>query len=148
MTLVSGDLEDISPFIETLMNDADAATAQETLGLADTVRSDKTATLSAGYATGVADDGIISSGTYTPAIGDDAENFKKITNGGAFALGVPATNGDIKVDVTNNASAGLIDLSAFDAVDGDAITTTDGDVFRLYITVLDARSHLSIKAFI
>jgi hypothetical protein len=89
-------------------------------------------------------DGTQSSGTYTPAV--SGSNIKRIVNGGAFTLGVPSGEGTFAVQVTNNSSAGAITTSGFTAVKGDTLTTTDGDDFMLFITVVNSFSVLNVVA--
>ncbi|WP_171232151.1 hypothetical protein [Ruegeria sp. HKCCA4812] len=89
-------------------------------------------------------DGTQSSGTYTPAV--SGSNIKRIVNGGAFTLGVPSGEGTFAVQVTNNASAGTITTSGFTVVKGDTLTTTDGDDFMLFITVVNSFSVLNVVA--
>jgi hypothetical protein len=89
-------------------------------------------------------DGTQSSGTYTPAV--SGSNIKRIVNGGAFTLGVPSGEGTFAVQVTNNSSAGVITTSGFTAVKGDTLTTTDGDDFMLFITVVNSFSVLNVVA--
>lgn len=83
------------------------------------------------------DDGTRSSGTYTPSpIGGNA---RRIVNGGAFTLAAPVAAGDyeMRIQITNNASAGVITLTGFSRVTGDALTTTNGDDFLLVITKIN-----------
>ncbi|MGB1214771.1 MAG: hypothetical protein ACPG4X_15505 [Pikeienuella sp.] len=89
-------------------------------------------------------DGTQSSGTYTPAV--SGSNIKRIVNGGAFTLGVPSGEGTFAVQVTNNSSAGAITTSGYTAVKGDSLTTTDGDDFMLFITVVNSFSVLNVVA--
>lgn len=88
--------------------------------------------------------GTQSSGTYTPSASNG--NLQHITNGGAFTLGVPTTDGTIVVEMTNNGSAGAVTTSSFTKVTGDSLTTTDTHVFLLYITTAQTVSHLNIVA--
>jgi len=88
--------------------------------------------------------GTQSSGTYTPSASNG--NLQHITNGGAFTLGVPTTDGTIVVEMTNNGSAGAVTTSSFTKVTGDSLTTTNTHIFLLYITTAQTVSHLNIVA--
>lgn len=93
-----------------------------------------------------ADDGIRSTGTYTPTpIGG---NYRRIVNGGAFTLSAPVAAGDyeLTVQITNNASAGTITFSGFNRVTGDALTNTNGDDFLLVITKINGFTLCERKA--
>lgn len=106
-----------------------------------------TATLDTGFtAPASIDDGTQSSGTYTPSPNPGnyttGGNWRKIINGGAFALAAPTDAGcfGLTIDITNNASAGAVTFSGFVAgfPKGDPLTTTDADVFKLHIDKSDA----------
>lgn len=101
-------------------------------------------TLGKGFNVTVHDDGTKSSGTYTPDPLD--QNAQRITNGGAFTLAPPASDCDMRVKITNNASAGAITTSGFTTVTGDSFTTTNGDKFMCYISVDDGDSVLNVVA--
>ena len=103
-------------------------------------------TLTAGYASDVKADGTKSSGTYTPAVGTGDENLKSATNGGAHTLAPMTTNGTVIIQYTNDASAGAITTTGFDIVTGDAFTTTDGDDFLCFLTVIGTFQHLHVVA--
>lgn len=115
---------------------------------ADTLKSDTAANLTAGFTATAYDAGTKSSGTYTPD--PDNGNFQRAVNGGAHTLAPPsATPGDslsMIIQYTNNASAGTITTSGFTKVNGDALTTTNGDDFMFYITVCNGFSHLAVTA--
>jgi hypothetical protein len=82
-------------------------------------------------------------GTLTP---DPRRNtIQHYTNNGAHTLMPPSQHGAMQVDVINNASAGTLSTGGFTKVDGDALDTTNGSKFRLYISVGPAGSHLTIK---
>tara|TARA_R110000744_G_scaffold10284_3_gene32082 strand:+ start:937 stop:2193 length:1257 start_codon:yes stop_codon:yes gene_type:complete len=100
--------------------------------------------LTAGFSSTADDDGTKSSGTYTPATAGG--NYKTIVGGGAFTLAPQTTVSTIVIQLTNNASAGTITTSGFDKVSGDALTTTNGDDFMLYLCVIGAFQHLHVEA--
>jgi len=100
--------------------------------------------LSAGFSATADDDGTKSSGTYTPAT--TGGNYKTIVNGGAFTLAPQTTVSSIIIQVTNNASAGTVTTSGFTVVTGDSLTTTNGDDFMLYSTVIGSFKHLNVVA--
>lgn len=87
--------------------------------------------------------GTKSSGTFTP---DPLNgNFQHATNGGAHTLAPPSATCSITIEYTNNASAGAITTSGFTFVSGDALTTTNGEKFLLFITKTQSFSHLQIQ---
>lgn len=92
------------------------------------------------------DDWTWTDGTYTPD--PDGGNLRRIVNGGAFTLAAPTASGDYSMTilVTNNASAGAITLSGFDADGGDSFTTTDGDSFFVHITKINGLSNAIVSA--
>ena len=130
------------------------ATLRASLGLAigsdveavdaEIVRADTDDVLAAGYQATADADGTQSSGTYTPAYAGG--NFKTATNGGAHTLAPQSGDGQIIVQYTNDGSAGAITTSGFDAVTGDSFTTTNGDDFMCYLTVVGTFQHLHITA--
>lgn len=110
----------------------------------DFMKPDTTSALTAGFTATSDGDGTQSSGTYTP---DPATgNFKHITNGGAFTLGVPSSTCTLVVEVTNNGSAGAITTSSYTKVTGDAFTTTNTNKFLAYITKTQTYSLLHVIA--
>lgn len=130
------------------------ATARTNLGVeigtdvqgfdADTLKADTADVLTAGFAATPYNAGTKSSGTYTP---DEANgNLQYAVNGGAHTLAPPTNNSTIVIQYTNNASAGSITTSGFTLVDGDTISTTNGDDFFFYLTKLNGFSHLTVKA--
>jgi len=100
--------------------------------------------LTAGFSSTADDDGTKSSGTYTPATAGG--NYKTIVGGGAFTLAPQTTVSTIVIQLTNNASAGTITTSGFDKVSGDALTTTNGNDFMLYLCVIGGFQHLHVEA--
>ena len=113
---------------------------------ADILKADTGDTLTAGFITDSYSHGTISSGTVTPAPGTGQEAIQHLTNGGAFTLAPPSSPCTVIIEVTNNASAGIITTSGFTMVTGDSLTTTDGQDFILYITKTANFSHLSVVA--
>ena len=111
---------------------------------ADTLKADTADNLTAGFSTTVHDAGTKSSGTYTPD--QDDGNIQKAVNGGAHTLAPTADDCAIIIQYTNNASAGTITTSGFTLVDGDDISTTNGDDFFFYLTKANGFSLLTVKA--
>ena len=99
---------------------------------ADTLKADTADELTAGFSSAAVDSGTKSSGTFTPS--PDTGNFQHFTNGGAHTLGVPAKNCAMVLLMKNNSSAGTLTTSGYTKVDGDSLSTTNGDEFFLYIT--------------
>lgn len=92
-------------------------------------------------------DGVKSSGTYSPT--NAGGNVRAMNNGGAFtwaADGNASTAYTLVVAVTNAAGAGAITFSGWNAVLGDALTTTVGNVFLATITKLGGYRVIYITA--
>jgi len=111
---------------------------------ADTLFADTADNLTAGFSTTVHDAGTKSSGTYTPD--QDDGNIQKAVNGGAHTLAPTVDDCAVIIQYTNNASAGTITTSGFTLVDGDDISTTNGDDFFFYLTKANGFSLLTVKA--
>ena len=111
---------------------------------ADTLKADVADNLTAGFSTTVHDAGTKSSGTYTPD--QDDGNIQKAVNGGAHTLAPTVDDCAVIIQYTNNASAGTITTSGFTLVDGDDISTTNGDDFFFYLTKANGFSLLTVKA--
>lgn len=116
--------------------------------LADVLHPDAPANLTAGFTATSFNAGTKSSGTYTP--NPDDGDFQRAVNGGAHTLAPPSPSpGDalsMIIQYTNNGSAGAVTTSGFTLVDGDALTTVNGDDFLLFITVVNGFSNLTVKA--
>ena len=113
----------------TLDQTADTAVAAAD---ADTLKADVTDELTVGFTSANSDAGTKSSGTFTPD--PRISNFQHAINGGAHTLAPPAYNSTMVILYKNNASAGAVTTSGFTKVDGDTLTTTNGDEFFMYIT--------------
>ena len=111
---------------------------------ADTLKADTADNLTAGFSTTVHDAGTKSSGTYTPD--QDDGNIQRAINGGAHTLAPTVDDCAVIIQYTNNASAGTITTSGFTLVDGDDISTTNGDDFFFYLTKANGFSLLTVKA--
>lgn len=132
---------------------ADASTARDNLGVtigtdvqaydADTLKADTADNLTAGFTATPYNAGTKSSGTYTPDAANG--NLQYAVNGGAHTLAPMSSSGTVVVQYTNNASAGAVTTSGFDKVSG-SFTTTNGDDFMCYLTVVNTFSHLTIVA--
>jgi len=116
--------------------------------------STNTAAQSLAYAgiTATADnDGSISTGDYVPTpVGG---NFKLLTNTGAFNFKAPTAAGDysLVVQLTNGTGAGAVTFPAvasggFNRTAGDAIGTTVGDKYILYITKVNGLTSAVVQA--
>lgn len=137
---------------------SNASTSRTNLGVAigsdveafnaDILKADEADELTAGFSAAAHSAGTKSSGTYTPDVDDG--NFQFATNGGAHTLGVPSKNCTMVILYKNNASAGTITTSGYTKVDGDTISTTNGDEFFFYITRINdgstTFSMLTVKA--
>ena len=142
-----------------LVDDASASAQRTTLGLgsaatqassafetadADILKADTDDTLTAGFGATADADGTKTTGTYTPAYAGG--NYKTATNGGAHTLAPQSGDGSIVIQYTNDGSAGTITTSGFDTVTGDPLTTTNGDDFMCYLTVVGTFQHLHVTA--
>ena len=135
-----------------------AGTARTNLGVAigsdveaydpDILKADTADELTAGFSAAAYNAGTQTTGTYTPDV--DNGNFQYTINGGAHTLGVPIKNCTMVILYKNNASAGTVTTSGYTKVDGDTISTTDGDEFFFYITRVNdgttTFSMLTVKA--
>lgn len=91
------------------------------------------ALVGAGFTTTAANDGTVSSGTYTPT--PNAGNLRRYINGGAHTFAAPSVAGDytLAVLITNSATAGAVTFSGFNKVEGATLTTTSGSSFYVLI---------------
>lgn len=111
----------------------------------DTLKSDTTRDLTAGYTTTPFSLGSITSGVVTPAFANG--NLQTLTNNGAFTLAPPSTgSGTMLIQVINGATADVITTSGFNSVTGDTLTTANGDHFIFSIAKIGSRTYLSITA--
>ena len=88
--------------------------------------------------------GINTSGTETLSAVNG--NIQSGINGGAHTLAPQAQLSTIVVQYTNNASAGTLTTSGYTKVTGDDLTTTNGDDFMMYSTVVGSFKHLNVVA--
>lgn len=100
--------------------------------------------LTGGFTTTSYDAGTKSSGTFTPD--PTLGNMQHATNNGAHTLAPPGSTCTMVIDYTNGASAGALTTSGFTKVSGDTYATTNTYKFRLFVSVGNAGSHLSIQA--
>jgi hypothetical protein len=89
------------------------------------------------------DHGTKSSGTFTPDPGD--RPVQSYTNGGAHTLAPGSNYGSCRLDITNNASAGVITTSGWTYKVG-SFTTTNGHKFMCFCQVSELGSLLTIQA--
>ena len=99
---------------------------------------------SVGFSATTFDLGTNSSGTET--LDESNGNFQKGVNGGAHTLAPQSNPSTIVIQYTNNASAGALTVSGFDSVTGDDLTTTNGDAFLLFSTVIGSFQNLNVVA--
>ncbi len=112
---------------------------------ADTLKSDTSRNLTAGYTTTAFSLGSITSGTTTPAFANG--NIQTLTNNGAFTLAPPTGGtGTMVIEITNGSTPGVVTTSGFNSRTGDVFTTTVGHRFLLSIAVVGARSYLNVSA--
>lgn len=110
----------------------------------DILSPERSDTLTVGYRATAFNAGTKSSVTFTPDAFDG--NMQRAVNGGAHTLAVPTGDCTMIIQYTNNASAGAITTSSYTLVDGDSLTTVNGDDFMFYITVLNSFSRLTVVA--
>ena len=95
--------------------------------------ANETAAISKAYSIIETDLGAKSSGSL--ALSVESGYTQLVINGGAFTLTPQASYSSIVLMVTNGGAAGAINTSAYDVVNGDPLTTVDGDVFMLQSVV-------------
>jgi hypothetical protein len=110
----------------------------------DTLKSDETRALTAGYTTVAHNIGTVSSGTVTPSFA--TRNSQRLVNNGAFTLAPPNGEGSMILKITNGATPGAITTSGFSSPVGNVFTTTPGHVFWCSIAVIDGESLLNVIA--
>ena len=88
----------------------------------------------------------LSTGNITVDCG--ARPLQYITNGGAFTITAPASDGSCMLLITNNASAGAVTFSGFTvgSSTGDALDTTNGHKFMVSIWRINGVSGYRIAA--
>jgi hypothetical protein len=88
----------------------------------------------------------ITAGSFTVDCGDRPLQY--ITNSGAFTITAPAADGQCTLLMTNDGSAGAVTFSGFQVGSntGDALTTTNGDDFAIYITRINSIAFYTIQA--
>ena len=138
-----------APTPATADNDTSIATTayvQANLTTSGFLRSNQTATISAGYKFAPYNGGTISSGTYT-AVPDNG-NYQYYTNNGAHTLTIFSTDSAIDILVTNAGSAGAITFTGFTVGPntGDALTTTNGHMFMIHMVRINGTATYMIKA--
>ncbi len=91
--------------------------------------------------------GTVSSGTTTVDCGKSPLQY--LTNGGAFTLAGPASDGSCIIQTTNNGSAGTITFSGFSqgSNSGDSLDTTNGHKFSISVYRINSISHYLISAY-
>jgi hypothetical protein len=85
--------------------------------------------------------GTVSSGTTTIDCGKAPLQF--LTNGGAFTLAAPASDGSCTVQIINSGTAGAVTFSGFTvnaSFTGGALTTVNASKFMVSITRINASS--------
>lgn len=115
---------------------------------ASTLKADTHATLTTGFDSGVEALGTITGGTVVPEVdATGKENFKTLTNDGAFTLDPPSTSSNctILIQVTNGSNAGSITTSNFNKQNGDTYNTIDGNKWFFHIKKVGSISSLTIE---
>jgi len=117
---------------------------------ADILKADTHDTLTAGFDSDVQALGTITTGTVTLEVdGVGKENFKTLTNNGAFILNPPSTseNCTILLYVTHGASASTVTVTGFTIVNGDSYDPDDEDnKYFFHVKKVGTISSLTIEA--
>jgi hypothetical protein len=106
-------------------------------------------TLTGGFDSDIEALGSVSSGTIVPEVNAvGKENFKTLTNAGAFTLSPPTASEacTILVLISNSATAGVISTSGFTFVNGDVYETIDGNNYFFHIKKVGAFTSLTVEA--
>ncbi len=117
-------------------------------GLQGDLNATTHATLAAGYDITPENLGTFTTGTLTPEVdGSGKANTKYLVANGAFAIVPPATSSDCTVilHVTNGASAGALDFTAFDAANGAAYDATSGKEYFFHIKKVNGRASITLE---
>ena len=145
--LVAAGIVDASAAGRAMLTAANAA-AQAAL-LTNVLKADATAQISAGYTLAPKDNGVFSTGTFTPnpALG----NYQFLTNNGPFAIVPPANDCAMLIVVTNGAAAGAITLATPGwkvpaSGSGDPYVLTAGFIFHLNIVRVNGVATYTWKA--
>jgi len=139
-----GDGALLFPDADGSANQVIATNASAALSFITVMKADVDTTLTAGFAATADADGTKTTGTYTPTTAGG--NYKTAVNGGAHTLAPQTSVSTIVIQYTNDSSAGSITTSGWDIVTGDSLTTTNGDDFMCYLTVIGAFQHLHVVA--
>lgn len=113
----------------------------------DIISTGETKNLIKGYTANSYFAGEKSSGTFTPDPSNG--NLQRAYSNGAHVLAPPSLGiGDsvsMVIQYTNNSAANTVNTSGFTKVSG-SFTTTNGDDFMCFVTVINGFSHLNIVA--
>lgn len=101
--------------------------------------------LAGGFTAAAQDLGVLATGSL--ALAATGGNIKRLVNGGAFTLSAPvADDFTALVQMSNNATAGVVTLAGFTKVTGDDLTVVNGDDFFLFVSRANGFTHLHIQA--
>jgi hypothetical protein len=139
ISIINGDGVSGNPTISAVIaSQADAEAGADNVKLMTSLRTKQLVAfgennITGGYTATEKNNGVISSGTYSPTpVGG---NFMRIVNGGSFTMAAPTASGSytLVVLVTNSSTAGAIVMSGFNRVTG-TFTITNNHRFIVYIT--------------